>query len=67
MKSAVFPDNNPLYDFWKTKGTEFLSNALGAIMKGANIFPLDGAKGIDTQIRDKNIIQKIKYKGLHTI
>ena len=34
------PDNESLLNFWETKGTEFLSNALGAIMRGVNIFPL---------------------------
>ncbi|MBQ5332924.1 MAG: phosphoenolpyruvate synthase [Oscillospiraceae bacterium] len=38
------PDNSSLYDFWATKGTGFLSSALGAIIRGVNIFPLFGTK-----------------------
>lgn len=38
------PDNQALFAFWETKGKRFISGALGAIMKGVNVFPLFGTK-----------------------
>lgn len=37
-------DNQALFAFWETKGGRFISGALGAIMKGVNVFPLFGTK-----------------------
>lgn len=61
------PDNNQLYHFWETKGTEFLFNALGAIMKGANIFPLFGTKKRLVKVCGEELANELCSGGVGTL
>lgn len=61
------PDNNSLIDFWETKGTEFLSNALGAIMRGVNIFPLFTTKKRLSDICGEKLANELCSGGAGTL
>ncbi len=61
------PDNNLLYDFWETKGTEFLFNALGAIMKGVNVFPLFGTKKRLAKVCGEELANELCSGGVGTL
>lgn len=61
------PDNNSLFDFWVTKGNAFMSNALGAIMKGVNIFPLFGTKKRLSDICGEELANELCSGGAGTL
>lgn len=61
------PDNKALLNFWGTKGTEFLSNALGAIMRGVNIFPLFTTKKRLTDICGEELANELCSGGAGTL
>lgn len=63
----LIPDNNQLYDFWETKGTEFLYNALGAIMRGANIFPLFSTKKRLAKVCGEELANELCSGGVGTL
>ena len=63
----LIPDNNQLYDFWETKGTEFLFNALGAIMRGANIFPLFSTKKRLAKVCGEELANELCSGGVGTL
>ena len=61
------PDNNALFDFWLTKGNAFMSNALGAIMKGVNVFPLFGTKKRLSDICGEELANELCSGGAGTL
>lgn len=63
----LIPDNNQLCDFWETKGTEFLFNALGAIMRGANIFPLFSTKKRLAKVCGEELANELCSGGVGTL
>lgn len=61
------PDNKSLLNFWETKGTEFMANALGAIMRGVNIFPLFTTKKRLSDICGEELANELCSGGAGTL
>lgn len=61
------PDNKSLLDFWETKGTGFMSNALDTIMKGADIFPLFTTKKRLSDICGEEMANELCSGGAGTL
>lgn len=61
------PDNRSLSDFWKTKGSAFISNTLNVIMKGANIFPLFTTKKRLSDICGEELANELCSGGVGTL
>lgn len=60
-------DSKALLSFWETKGKRFISGALGAIMKGANVIPLFGTKKKISRICGEELANELCSGGAGTL
>ncbi|MGN1107168.1 MAG: PEP/pyruvate-binding domain-containing protein [Huintestinicola sp.] len=61
------PDSRTLLDFWETKGKGFMSNALDAIMRGVNVFPLFTTKKRLSDICGEEMANELCSGGVGTL
>lgn len=60
-------DSKVLLSFWETKGKRFITGALGAIMKGANVIPLFGTKKKISRICGEELANELCSGGAGTL